>query len=257
MFYIKLKRGFPCKSGVGGALMIVIPGVCGFCTWSPRLDDIGNSVRGVHFCKLMARNFSFHAFAPLLEEKKFDQYVKDNDEERRGGGGGEGEGEGEEKSGTGGVSSPSGQEQQQYDHQQQQQQQQQQHGARPSSTPSSSPTPRDDVRWDPRRHVERETNTSTDEESTLEMLWAAHDGSEDAVRQLISRGIDPNVSFFVHSSFFFFFSFFFRFLSLKVKDKVNSFFPLSLSSSLSFFSRWQIMMEGEHFTLQHVKDMYV
>ena len=27
------KMGFPCKSGVGGALMIVIPGVCGFCTW--------------------------------------------------------------------------------------------------------------------------------------------------------------------------------------------------------------------------------
>ena len=26
--------GFPCKSGVGGALMIVIPGVCGICTWS-------------------------------------------------------------------------------------------------------------------------------------------------------------------------------------------------------------------------------
>ena len=110
------------------------------------------------------------------------------------------------------------------------------------------------MRWDPRRHVERETNTSTDEESTLEMLWAAHDGSEDAVRQLISRGIDPNVSFLyiLLFSFFFFFS-----LSLKVKDKVNSFFPLSLSSPLSFFSRWQIMMEGEHFTLQHVKDMYV
>ena len=127
------------------------------------MDDIGNSVRGVHFCKLIAQKFSFHAFAPLLEEKKFDQYAEDNDAERR-------RGEGEEKSG-----------------------QQQQHGARPSSSPS--PTPRDDVRWDPRRHVERETNTSTDEESTLEMLWAAHDGSEDAVRQLISRGIDPNVSF--------------------------------------------------------------
>ena len=43
--------GFPCKSGVGGGLFIVIPGVMGICTWSPRLDDIGNSVRGVEWCK--------------------------------------------------------------------------------------------------------------------------------------------------------------------------------------------------------------
>ena len=28
--------GFPSKSGVGGGLLIVIPGVAGFCTWSPR-----------------------------------------------------------------------------------------------------------------------------------------------------------------------------------------------------------------------------
>ena len=43
--------GFPCKSGVGGALMIVIPNVMGICTFSPRLDPIGNSVRGVAFCR--------------------------------------------------------------------------------------------------------------------------------------------------------------------------------------------------------------
>ena len=34
--------GFPAKSGVSGAILIVIPGVMGICTFSPRLDDIGN-----------------------------------------------------------------------------------------------------------------------------------------------------------------------------------------------------------------------
>ena len=58
------RMGFPAKSGVGGALLIVIPGVCGFATWSPRLDEIGNSARGVQFCKLLSERFAFHMFAP-------------------------------------------------------------------------------------------------------------------------------------------------------------------------------------------------
>ena len=58
--------GFPCKSGVGGGLLIVIPGICGFCTWSPRLDDIGNSQRGVRFCQELARKFAFHTFDTLV-----------------------------------------------------------------------------------------------------------------------------------------------------------------------------------------------
>ncbi|KNC79609.1 hypothetical protein SARC_07997, partial [Sphaeroforma arctica JP610] len=54
--------GFPCKSGVGGGLLIVIPGVMGFCTFSPRLDSCGNSVRGVAFCKEMVDRYSVHRF---------------------------------------------------------------------------------------------------------------------------------------------------------------------------------------------------
>eukprot|EP01134_Creolimax_fragrantissima_P000549 CFRG0549T1 len=54
--------GFPCKSGVGGGLLIVIPGVAGFATFSPRLDSCGNSVRGVAFCKALVKTFSVHQF---------------------------------------------------------------------------------------------------------------------------------------------------------------------------------------------------
>ncbi|RVU55158.1 glutaminase A [Anaerosphaera multitolerans] len=41
-----IEVGFPSKSGVGGAIIGIVPGKCGVCTYSPRLDKFGNSVRG-------------------------------------------------------------------------------------------------------------------------------------------------------------------------------------------------------------------
>ena len=55
--------GVPAKSGVGGGIMIVIPGVMGVCTYSPRLDKFGNSARGVEFSSLFSQRFSFHKFS--------------------------------------------------------------------------------------------------------------------------------------------------------------------------------------------------
>jgi glutaminase len=55
--------GIPTKSGVSGVLCIVVPGVTGISTWSPRLDPLGNSVRGVDFCKALCREFPFHPFS--------------------------------------------------------------------------------------------------------------------------------------------------------------------------------------------------
>lgn len=64
------KIGIPSKSGVAGAIMIVIPNVMGIVTWSPKLDDIGNSYRGVEFCKKFGELFNFHIFDNMEDNKK-------------------------------------------------------------------------------------------------------------------------------------------------------------------------------------------
>ena len=43
--------GLPAKSGVSGTLILVIPNVMGIGVWSPALDSVGNTVRGVQFAK--------------------------------------------------------------------------------------------------------------------------------------------------------------------------------------------------------------
>ncbi|XP_050554518.1 glutaminase liver isoform, mitochondrial isoform X4 [Spodoptera frugiperda] len=56
------KVGLPAKSGVSGAMLIVVPNVMGICTWSPPLDPLGNSCRGLQFCDDMIKRFNFHKY---------------------------------------------------------------------------------------------------------------------------------------------------------------------------------------------------
>jgi glutaminase len=57
--------GLPAKSGVSGALMVVVPGVMGLVLWSPPLDEFGNSVRGVAFCQELVGRVPLHNYEPL------------------------------------------------------------------------------------------------------------------------------------------------------------------------------------------------
>ncbi len=48
--------GIPAKSGVSGAILGVLPGQVGVAVWSPRLDEQGNSVRGVAVFERLSRD---------------------------------------------------------------------------------------------------------------------------------------------------------------------------------------------------------
>lgn len=54
--------GLPAKSGVGGGIMAVQPGRLGIAVFSPRLDQQGNSVRGLAVCHALTADLGLHMF---------------------------------------------------------------------------------------------------------------------------------------------------------------------------------------------------
>ena len=52
--------GLPAKSGVGGGILAVLPGQIGLAVFSPRLDQHGNSVRGVRTCRRLSKDLELH-----------------------------------------------------------------------------------------------------------------------------------------------------------------------------------------------------
>lgn len=52
--------GIPAKSGVAGGIVAALPSQLGLGTYSPRIDDQGNSVRGLRTCEALSTHFGLH-----------------------------------------------------------------------------------------------------------------------------------------------------------------------------------------------------
>lgn len=55
--------GLPAKSGVGGGILTVVPGVMGIAAFSPPLDETGNSVRGQLMAAAVAQEMGYNLYA--------------------------------------------------------------------------------------------------------------------------------------------------------------------------------------------------
>jgi glutaminase len=51
------KIGLPMKSGISGALITIVPGQGAIATYSPALDNTGNSISGLYFIQNLSSNF--------------------------------------------------------------------------------------------------------------------------------------------------------------------------------------------------------
>ena len=54
--------GLPCKSGVGGGIIAVVPRQLSLCVWSPALGPSGNSVAGMHALELFVTKTGLSVF---------------------------------------------------------------------------------------------------------------------------------------------------------------------------------------------------
>jgi glutaminase len=52
--------GMPAKSGVGGGIIAALPSQMGLGTYSPLLDEHGNSARGLRLCEALSAHFDLH-----------------------------------------------------------------------------------------------------------------------------------------------------------------------------------------------------
>ena len=57
-----LKVGVPAKSGVGGGIMVSVPGRMGIGIYSPALDKKGNSLAGVKALELIDKEIKLSVF---------------------------------------------------------------------------------------------------------------------------------------------------------------------------------------------------
>jgi len=65
--------GLPAKSGVGGGIVAVLPSEFGLGVFSPPLDELGNSVRGIQVCQELSSYFKLHL---LQGEDTFENCIR-------------------------------------------------------------------------------------------------------------------------------------------------------------------------------------
>jgi glutaminase len=56
--------GLPAKSGVGGGIMAIVPGIASIAVWSPGLDKSGNSLLGVRALESLSEQMDWSIFTP-------------------------------------------------------------------------------------------------------------------------------------------------------------------------------------------------
>jgi len=61
--------GLPAKSGVAGGILAVAPGRLGIGVYSPPLDPVGNSVRGIAAVTSLSKDLGLHVLDPHPEDK--------------------------------------------------------------------------------------------------------------------------------------------------------------------------------------------
>lgn len=59
---IAVRVGIPCKSGVGGGIVAVVPGKLGIGVYGPSLDKKGNSLGGIHMLEDLSRELKLSIF---------------------------------------------------------------------------------------------------------------------------------------------------------------------------------------------------
>jgi len=72
--------GLPAKSGVGGGIMGVVNRQIGLAVYSPKLDEKGNSVRGIAACAEIARQLGLHAFEFTNVGSSFVQWLHEGEQ---------------------------------------------------------------------------------------------------------------------------------------------------------------------------------
>ncbi|MBD2465086.1 glutaminase A [Oscillatoria sp. FACHB-1407] len=68
--------GIPAKSGVGGGITAVVPGQLGIGTFSPLLDDKGNSIRGIKVYQDLSKDFGLHLFNATRCDRDLNAWTK-------------------------------------------------------------------------------------------------------------------------------------------------------------------------------------